>query len=204
MFHDILYGLLLGYGAAVPIGPMNLEIIRRNLSLGTKAGIAFGLGSCLVDFTFIVLVGFGALVILQNKIVLKVIGFLGALILFWFGYKALKADSGVAKEVGQTLQKPYHRHTLDSYVLTLFNPFTIIFWSSVSSQTAFLMQQNKHAFWWIAPAVLLATLSWVMGLNLVLSFTRHKISARVMQLFNVVGGLILIGFGGYGLWHVFS
>ncbi len=31
----LLFGLLLGWGAAIPIGPMNLEIIRRNLRYGT-------------------------------------------------------------------------------------------------------------------------------------------------------------------------
>lgn len=203
MFSYILYGLLLGYGAAIPIGPMNLELIRRNLSLGTRAGIFFGLGACLVDFTFIFLVGFGALVILQSPMFMRVVGIVGALILFWFGYKALKSRPSTKEEGGAAIKKPYYRHTLDSYLLTLISPFTIIFWSSVSSQAALVMQQDTHAFWWIAPSVLVATLSWIIGLNLVLAFTRHKISARVMRKFNIIGGIILIGFGGYGLWHAF-
>lgn len=203
MFHDILYGLLLGYGAAVPIGPMNLEIIRRNLSLGTKAGLFFGFGVCLADFTFIVLMGLGALIILESPIVMKIVGVFGAFIFFWFGYKALKSKPSVKDEEGRMLQKAYYHHTLDSYLLTLVSPFTIIFWSSLSSQIALLMASSPHAFWWIAPSVLVATVSWAVGLNLVLAFTRHKISAKVMRGFNIVGGLILIGFGGFGLWHVF-
>lgn len=203
MLHDIVYGLLLGYGAAVPIGPMNLELIRRNLALGTKAGLSFGLGACLVDFTFIILVGLGALVILQNIWVMRIIGFIGAMILFWFGYKALASQPASNQEKGRVIHKKLWQHTLDSYILTLVNPFTIVFWSSVSSQTAIMMNASPYAFWWIGPSVLVATISWIGGLNLVLAYTRHKISAKVMRGFNVAGGLILIGFGGYGLWHVF-
>lgn len=203
MFHDILYGLLLGYGAAVPIGPMNLEMIRRNLSLGTKAGMFFGLGACLVDFTFILLVGLGALVILENDMVMRIIGLFGAFILFWFGWKSLKAHPSSKDEEGRVAKRAYWRHTLDSYMLTMISPFTIIFWVSVSSQAAFLMSSSPHAFFWVAPSVLLATMSWIVGLNVVLSFTRHKISDKVMRTFNICGGLLLIGFGGYGLWHVF-
>lgn len=203
MWHDVLYGLFLGYGAAVPIGPMNLELIRRNLNLGTKAGLAFGLGACLVDFTMIVLVGVGAMVLLEDQAILRVVGVIGALILFWFGCQALCSRPSTKAEAGNSLKKSYLRHIGDSYVLTLLNPYTLIFWSSVGSQAALLMSKSAYAFWWIAPSVLVATISWVVGLNTVLKFTRHKISARVMRGFNIVGGLILIGFGGYGLWHVF-
>ncbi len=204
MFHEILYGLLLGYGAAVPIGPMNLEMTRRNLTLGTKVGLFFGMGACLVDVTFVILVGVGALVILQNQTLMRIIGFLGALILFWFGWQALSNRPSVQNEAGTGSRKAYYRHIFDSYMMTLINPFTVVFWSSVSAQTALLMSEDGGmAFWWIASGVLVATISWTVGLNVVLKFTRHKISAKVMRVFNIVGGLILIGFGGFGLWHVF-
>ena len=107
MWHDVIYGLLLGYGAAVPIGPMNLEMIRRNLLYGYKTGVSFGLGACCVNTTFMILLGFGALEILQSPRFLNAIGFFGALILFWFAYKAWSAKvSDVNINEHQSSSKP--------------------------------------------------------------------------------------------------
>jgi L-lysine exporter family protein LysE/ArgO len=187
MWHDILYGMLLGYGAAVPIGPMNLEMTRRNLLYGMKTGISFGLGACCVDTTFMVLLGLGILAILANPHFLKVVGFLGALILFWFAYKAWTAQ---VKELNlheyQHSNKPWWRHLLESYILTMLNPFTVIFWSSVSSQAAMLVAENPHAI-------------WILGLNLVLYLTRERIAPGTMKFLNHLGAVLLIGFGIYGL-----
>src|SRR5215213_940832 len=42
-------GILLGLGAAIPIGPVNVEIARRALRHGFWAGVALGLGAVTVD-----------------------------------------------------------------------------------------------------------------------------------------------------------
>jgi L-lysine exporter family protein LysE/ArgO len=204
MWHDVIYGLLLGYGAAVPIGPMNLEMIRRNLLYGYKTGVSFGLGACCVDTTFMIFLGLGALEILQSPKFLNVIGFCGALVLFWFAYKAWGTKvAEVNMGEHQKIAKPWWQHMAASYMLTMINPFTIIFWSSVSSQAALLVTHDPHAFWVLAPSVLVATLSWVLGLNTVLYFTRDKISIKTMKTFNRIGAVLLAGFGIYGLLRVF-
>lgn len=203
MWHDIFYGILLGYGAAVPIGPMNLEMIRRNLLYGFKVGFSFGLGACLVDTCYIILLGIGILnILLKTNYFLKTLSICGALILLWFAYKAWTAEvKDLRLHEYQHSTKPWWRHLIDSYVLTMINPFTVIFWSSVSSQAALLVSQAPHAFWILAPSVLLATLSWVVGLNLTLYFTRDKISPRTMKFLNRLGALLLTLFAAYGLYQ---
>jgi threonine/homoserine/homoserine lactone efflux protein len=59
----ILRGSLLGLGAAVPIGPVNVEISRRTLRGGFLAGFALGCGAVTVDVCYAVLssLGFGLL-----------------------------------------------------------------------------------------------------------------------------------------------
>ena len=201
----VFFGLLLGYGAAVPIGPMNLELIRRNLLYGYKVGVSFGCGACCVDATYIVLLGQGALLILANPLVLKGVAFFGALILFWFAYKAYTCQvTDIHLQQQTSVVKPCWRHFLDSYVLTFINPFTIIFWSSVSSEAVLLMTQNHHAFWVLAFSVFGAAFSWILGLNTLLHFTRHKISVAGMKRFNKLGALLLTGFALFGLIKVFA
>src|SRR2546423_14881985 len=59
----ILKGILLGLGAAVPIGPVNVEIVRRTLRGGFFAGFALGCGAVTVDVCYAILssLGFGLL-----------------------------------------------------------------------------------------------------------------------------------------------
>ena len=72
--HLFILGLILGWGAAIPIGPINLEIIRRHLSFGMIFGIAYGLGACIADLCYLILLMSGALILLQHPLVLKIIG----------------------------------------------------------------------------------------------------------------------------------
>src|SRR5688500_17340934 len=91
--HFLLMGILLGMGAAIPIGPVNLEIIRRNLRFGTPYGIVLGLGACTADVTYLFLLSIGALSLLQYPHVLKTFGLGGSLLLAWFAISAFRNAS---------------------------------------------------------------------------------------------------------------
>ncbi|MGA2501211.1 MAG: LysE family transporter [Tepidisphaeraceae bacterium] len=56
MFAAIGKGIILGLGAAAPIGPVNVEIARRTLRGGFPAGFFLGLGAVTVDVSYAILV----------------------------------------------------------------------------------------------------------------------------------------------------
>jgi len=99
MWHLLFLGVILGWGAAIPIGPMNLEMARRNLRFGTSYGFALGLGACTADLTYIVLITSGALVLLHHPLTLKIVGVVGAFVLAWFGLQAIKTSVDVSLNV---------------------------------------------------------------------------------------------------------
>ncbi|WP_423064144.1 LysE family translocator [Candidiatus Paracoxiella cheracis] len=203
MFHEIIFGLLLGWGAAIPIGPINLEVIRRNLQFGSRFGISFGLGACSADMTYFILLLAGALVLLQHELVLRIIGIIGALILLWFGISAirLKSASTDRENIKKKKDPKAWHHYFQAYFMTLLNPITILFWASVSSQIASLSHHGIVSAIYVGIGVLLGTSSWILALNTALHFTRHRISDKVMHYFNIVGGIILIGFAAFGFIH---
>lgn len=204
IYHEnpILLGLLLGWGAAIPIGPINLEVIRRNLNFGTVYGVTFGLGACSADVTYVILLFLGALVILNHLIVLKLVSLIGAFILIWFGFSALRMKINLKDRSTEIIGTPWRQST-QGYFLTLLNPSTILFWSSVSAQIAAFTDKSLHAGLIIAMGVVLGTLSWVAGLNCFLHFSRRHLSEKIMQSFNYAGGIILLGFAAWCLWKVF-
>lgn len=196
--HLLGSSILLGWGAAVPIGPINLEMMRRNLTYGARFGVGIGLGACSADLTYVVLLCVGALALLNHAVTLQIIGIIGSCILAWFGWSALRAK---ALTIGDTGNKPASiaKSWLEGYLLTLINPFTILFWASVSAQLLTLTAAHSTAILIAATGVMLGTFSWVCIYNTVLHITRHKLTPRAIRGLNIAGGLILIGFSLYGL-----
>jgi len=193
---------MIGWGVAIPFGPINLEIVRRNLTYGTKFGLAFGMGACAVDATYMMMFSLGVLAILAHPIVVKVVGCVGAVLLLWFGVRALTATPPKS-----AITMPYStklwRHFADSYMLTMSSPFTIIFWTSISSQIALLAKSAHYGLAWMATGVLIGTAIWELALNGILHVTRHKLPASIIKWLNTLGGLILIGMAIFSLYYVF-
>lgn len=203
MLQTFIFGLLLGLGAAIPIGAINLEIIRRNLNIGLKAGLFLGFGACLADLTYLILLSIGALALLNYPLALKGAGVLGALILAWFGWQALRMKPAMnqVEKHARGKRSASLKHLYQGYLLTLINAYTIIFWSSVSVTIA-AHTKTHHAVIYAGLGVLTGTVSWVWSLNLFLHATRHRISQKMTHRINIAGGIILLLFACMGLLHV--
>ena len=199
--HLFLYGILMGWGAAIPIGPINIEIMRRNLQWGTPRGLVFGMGACLADVTYLALFGFGASTLLQHPEVLREIGIAGSLILGWFGVMALRMKP--SHHTRQAKPRSFLLDTSAGYLMTLLNPYNVLFWSSLIAQVALISQSESYGLVQAGGGVLFGALSWVVFINLLLHFTRHRIPQGVTKYLNIVGGIILIAFGVFGLIRAF-
>lgn len=200
MLNYIYLGLLLGWGAAIPLGPMNLEIMRRNLRFGTRFGVVTGFGACSADVIYLCLISVGALIILQHPMVLTIVGILGALILAYFGISALRLPVATIADRG-TVPSLLINNYLQGLLMTLVNPYTILFWASVSSHVVISADLKLQNILLSGLGVILGTVSWVLGLNLVLHHTRHKLSANAIHWLNRFGGVILLGFAGYSFYQ---
>lgn len=205
MIHSLLFGLLLGYGAAIPLGPMNLEIIRRNLVLGPRFGVAFGLGACSVDLVYLTILSLGMINALTHTVLLKIVTLLGSCIIGWFALNAFRAKNTQSSSGIATPQKIKHpiAHYSQGFIMTLINPITILFWASVSSQITGLIHQQHGSILLAGMGVLLGTVSWVIFINTTLKLTRHKFSDTAMLWINRIGGIILAGFAFAGIAHFF-
>lgn len=202
MLHSYILGFLLGLGAAIPLGPLNIEIIRRNLILGVRYGVFFGFGACSADLIYLILLSLGALTLLTHPIVLKTVGVVGSCIIAWFGFSALRIKNNmIDAETVKPKNKPVYMHYLQALSLTLLNPYTIIFWASVSSQVAGLVKHADGSIIGAGVGVATSTVLWVISLNALLHFTRHKFSKRQMQTLNIIGGVLLLFFALFGLIH---
>lgn len=202
MLHTLFLGVLIGWGLAIPVGPVTLEITRRNLTNGFWYGLAVGFGASSADLVFIILLTTGALITLQHPEILRVIAVLGSLVLFWFGWQALTAKP--LHDTQQVSKTSLWKCFAYGYAMATLSPFNILFWASLTTQIASISLGNPHAIYPLSIGILLGIWSWLLTLNIFLHVTRHKISQRIIHLFNITGGLILWGFALYGLIHALN
>jgi L-lysine exporter family protein LysE/ArgO len=196
----LIFGILLGLGAAIPIGPVNLEMVRRNLRFGTASGVALGLGACSADVTYLILLCLGTLSLLQYPEVLRVIGFVGSLVLAYFAIAAFRAKTTDSPHTA--VRHSLWKHGMEGYLMTLINPFTILFWASVTSQITIAASKHSNIIFVAGGGVIIGTVGWVIFLNTIIHVTRHRLNSTVIQWLNYLGGFILLGFAIVGIFRV--
>ena len=85
-------GILLGLGAAVPIGPVNVQLARRALRHGFFAGFALGCGAVTVDVFYAVLTSTGIERVAQSKPLAWTLRIAGIALLSYLGAMCLRGE----------------------------------------------------------------------------------------------------------------
>ncbi|HEX8916190.1 MAG TPA: LysE family transporter [Humisphaera sp.] len=84
-------GIGLGIGAAMPIGPVNVQIARRVLRAGFWSGVALGCGAVTVDVAYALLSAFSFTRVLTAKWVVLPVAAFGVVLLAYLGVQCLRA-----------------------------------------------------------------------------------------------------------------
>ena len=188
ILQSFLEGFLLGLGAAVPLGPINVLIMSSALRHYGSA-VALGAGAMSADITYLVLILFGLFHFMENPTVTFVMGIAGSaflLYLAWLIFKGRNEPIHLQKLGDVSLLRSW----LKGYSLTLLNPYTVIFWLSVSTYIA-----AKHLDPLATVAGLFsAIVLWITLMPLTIHKTKHLFSQRVVTLFSVVSAAILAFF----------
>ncbi|QBD76223.1 LysE family translocator [Ktedonosporobacter rubrisoli] len=130
MFAFFMRGLLIGLPLAATIGPMSILCIQRTLHKGYRYGLASSLGVASADATYGSIAGFGLTVLISLLLSWQFwIHLLGGMALIFLGVKILlsRPAEKAATERAHNLPGAY----LSTYLLTLANPLTILWFSAI-------------------------------------------------------------------------
>lgn len=222
MLQIFTVGLALGFYAAAMPGPINLEVIRRSISRGPQLGLAFGLGACLADVTFVLLSSLGALALI-NSLPLWGKGIMwltGAVILFVLGVRGLRAQvpqnstgsTGPNPTIQDTVSvtKASVREIVRSFLLglalTLSSPPTIMFWvfnslMVASTHLTGAAAENVNVPYLLAAGVGVACTLWVTGAVYVTSRFHRNLRPRTYIWVERIAGGALCCFAAYALFE---
>jgi threonine/homoserine/homoserine lactone efflux protein len=199
--YTLVQNILLGLSLAAPIGPVNLEIIKRGLNSGFKQAFLTGFGAMCADTTYLVLIFFGLTSFLNFALMKIVLGILGSMILIYMGMISTKEY--FKTDTAENTRRLFNSSFATGYVLAISSPMTIIWWTGVfgallASQTH--IQTNTSAFF-SCLSILLGCFLWVLSLALALHFGKKIINERITKLISLVAGCFLIVFGIYFLYR---
>lgn len=194
-----LQGGVLGFSIAAAVGPIGVLCIRRSIADGCLAGFVSGMGAATADACF------GGLVAAGVTGVADFVGqqqfwftFVGGIYLCWLGGQTFCARPAetAAKSDAQGLLPAY----LSTFVLTLMNPMTILFFASVFSVAGL----GKAAGSGLAAATLVAgvflgSALWWLILSLLAGALRARFDRHWQHWLNRISGVVI---GGFGFWHL--
>ena len=203
--YSLLQNILLGLTLAAPIGPVNLEIIKRGLHSGFKQAFLTGFGAMCADTTYLILIFFG-LTSFLNFVFMKIfLGIAGSLILIYLG---VMSSIVVFRKADATENKPHRLFKtsfVTGYVLAISSPMTIVWWTGVfgallAAQTQ--TQTNISAFF-SCLSILLGCFLWVFFLAVALHWGKKIINEKMTKWISLFAGLFLILFGIYFLYRAY-
>jgi L-lysine exporter family protein LysE/ArgO len=201
-------GILLGLGAAVPIGPVNVQIARRALRHGFVAGLALGCGAVTVDVFYAVLTSTGVERVAQSKPVewalrvggIALLSYLGAMC-FRGERQAWRADAvttggGAATNPDAGPGGAY----VTGLLMTLLNPMTLAFWFvAVPALAGPVSDGGGRGLPIVCAGVFAGTLSWVVFFAGVLSLAGRFRKNWWLAAADAAGGAALLVFAGAAL-----
>ena len=190
----LLKGFAVGFGIAVPVGPIGVLCIRRSLAHGVRAGLAVGLGAAVADAFYGAVAGFGlSTVSAQLLAVEQPLGIVGGLVLITMGLRTVLAEPShtPATVTGKSLWSAF----LGTFLLTLTNPATILTFLAIYAGLGLATALDTMGASLFVLGVLLGSAAWWLILANVASSLRGHMNRDWMQTLNRLSGSLVLLFG---------
>jgi threonine/homoserine/homoserine lactone efflux protein len=190
-----LLGIAVGVLYCAPVGPVNLEIVRRGLTIGFLAAFLVALGSVIGDSFWAAVGILGSGLLMESLPLRVVIGFIGVLILLYLAWSAYHAS---------TLNPDYHltdppRKRVGFAVgvaLSMANPFAVFFWLWLAASGAMAsvgVDSSHHvARVWFFIGLVTGAIVYGLVLSGIVAWSRRFISAQLMRKINIGAALGLL------------
>jgi len=203
----LLVGILIGFGAAIPLGPVNAVVIAQTMKRDFLHGFLAGVTAAILDtiYCLIALLGFSLFTVNINKyeIPLKVVASLVMLILGWRLYITSKKPLEPKTEKRPTSFSP--RPLFGVILLYISNPSLYFFWIGAAGWAAGhgWILDNKAGPFLFALACGIGGFFWYTILTYYVSKHHHQFKPQTLQRIFLIMAIALVGFAVYTFVGIF-
>lgn len=207
----VVSGAVLGYFAAIPIGPVNLICIRRTLHFGSFYGFVSGLGAAFGDGVFASITAFGFTALAQLIVGYSVpLQLCGGLFLLAFGIRTFFTPP--PPKVKERLSAPaksqpssHARAAASTFMLTISNPATLVAYTALIAGIGVFANSAHPSFFaasFVVLGVFVGSALWWLTLTTIVGLLHARINDRVIRRINEISGLLVTAFGVAVLAHL--
>lgn len=199
----IVYGATVGVILAAPIGPINIEIVRRGIRDGFLHGWLMGLGALTADTIYAMAIVTGFSRFAENESLRVVLFLAGAAMMAWLGYGSIRTALSPRGGETEALTVPRGRTYLAGFMLAAFNPFGIVYWLTVGAGLAAdaVSRFGEGSAPILVLGVMLGILTWVTTLSVIAQVSRRFVTGKGMRWITGISGIALFGFA---IWFLYS
>lgn len=199
----ILYGMTVGVALAAPIGPINIEIIRRGIRDGFAHGWLVGLGALSADTIYAAIIVSGLTPLADRPGVRVPLFLAGGLMLAWVGWGSV-SNALRGEAAGEASTPPRrNRSYLTGFLMAAFNPMGIVYWLSVGAALVAdaVSRVGEAGSPVLVAGVMLGIFCWVTFISVVAQVSRRFVTGPAMRWVTGISGGIIIGFAAWFFWQ---
>jgi threonine/homoserine/homoserine lactone efflux protein len=191
--NTILRGILLGLSITAPIGPTNIELIRRGTREGPRATIAFWLGVMVVLVLYLLLVVLGLSFLTESRVFNTFLTSLGVIVLAYLSYNSIK-DFFVGREVDSVEQAGGNKHFVPGIVLTMSNPAVLLLWTGIMGADLSASRASVGQGLLLSFGIMIGVVAFFVVLTIVIHYGRRFLRRRYVRYVSLVAGIVLLYF----------
>ncbi len=201
----LIKGLIVGFLASIPLGPVGVLCIQRTINKGRYSGLISGMGAATVDMFFALVAALGLTYII-NFIEEKqfFIQLIGGGILILLGAKIFNTNP--IKQIRKHRRKK--NKLIEDYLsvlfLTLSNPLAVFLFIAAFAGIGMVTSNDsslKSSL--IVLGVFLGATLWWSTLTFLIDFFRKHFRLKQLWWINKIAGILIIVFGVVAMLSVF-
>ncbi len=190
----IVEGIMLGLSVAAPVGPTNIELIRRGLKSGFWPCILFAIGVEIALIAYLIAIFGGLSFLTEIELFNLSLSVFGVIVLFYLGYVSLN-DFFNRHHLDIDAREEGHNHFVSGILLTITNPAVLLFWSGIIGANIATKEFSLNNSLLISGGILIGVTIWFLFLAALIYGGRKYITPKVFGYISALAGLVLIGFG---------
>lgn len=187
-------GVIIGFSASVPLGPIGVICIQKTINKGRWSGLVSGAGAAGADTFFAIIAGFGLTFITdfitEKQLYLRIAG---SIILLILGLKMFLTNPAIQIRRQRFKKKGLFSDFISVFFLTLSNPLTVLFFGAVFAGFGVVKEESDFlSVFFMVVGIFVGALAWWVILTTTVNHFRKKFRLKRLWWINKITGAIVI------------
>ena len=187
----LLDGIIVGFSASVPLGPIGVLCIQRTPNRGRLAGFVSGLGAAMSDTIYAIVAGFSLSFVLDViEAQMFWLQLAGAIILIVMGVKIFLTNPAIQLRRQKNKNTSLIQDFVSTFIITITNPLAIFLFIAAFSVVGGEKQFDMQLL--LVSGVFIGAASWWLTLTSLIGLFRKKINLRRLYWINKIAGSTIV------------